>query len=201
MAWAELTSRGAQSDRVALIQTARKDVLIYIEEDLKRVNSPGYLPGKIDELKGLIRGEILRQLNSGKWTDSTLLTSLSPALTEEWHGPLSLIHKQFNGSDYVIIGYSIRHGGSALPDSTVVIEAYRKAADGYELADQTGDGLANSLAKLEDLQVPWTNEAWFIGHGQQTGVMQYHERVRIYSFDGTRFKELWGHEPLRGAEL
>lgn len=107
-----------------------------------------------------------------------------------------------NGTDFVIAGYSIRHGASALPDSTVVIEAYRKSADGYVLADQTGERLANSISKLEELPCPWTTDVWLLAHGQQTGVMQYHERLRIYSFDGRRFKELWGHDPLiKGRQL
>jgi hypothetical protein len=189
----------AQTDVPGRIATAQKELIIGSREDSERQRRPGYLAGRIGQLRDLIRDEILRQLNGGQWKDSTLLQNLAPALTKEWNGPLSLIHKQLNGADLVIIGYSIRHGPSAIPDSTVVIEAFRKVADRYELVDQTGEGLANSVPKLEQLSGPWTNEIWILAHGQQTGVMQYHERVRIYSFDGQRFKELWGHEPLRQA--
>lgn len=198
LALAQLTSRGAQSDSAANIEAARKAMLIFSSEDSERLRSPDYVSGKIDELKGLIRQEILSKLNRVGWNDSTLLSSLAPALDHESY-PLSLIHKQLNGIDFVIIGYSIRHGPSAIPYSTVVIDAYLKRGDGYELADQTGEGLANSTPKLEELPCPWTTEVWLLGHGQQTGVMQYHERARIYSFDGQHFKELWGHDPMREA--
>lgn len=181
------------------VEKARRELLMYTEDDVKRLRSREYVTGKLREFEALAREEILRNLNSEKWTDSTLRQRLSPVLVS---GPLqlSLIHKLLNGIDVVIVEYSVAHGPSAIPDSTVFIQAYRKVADRYELADQTGDGLANSMPKLEELSAPSGNEVWLLAHGQQTGVMQYHERVRIYSFDGEHFKELWGHEPpLCGA--
>jgi len=199
LALVPLRSWTAQIDVPGRIAAARNELMISSREDSERQRTPGYLTGRIGQLRGLIREEILRQLNSGQWKDSTFFQNLSPALSEEWNRPLNLIHKQLNGADVVIIGYSIRHGPSAIPDSTVVIEGFRRAANGYELVDQTGEGLANSVPRLETLPGPATNEIWFLAHGQQTGVMQYHERSRIYGFDGHRFKELWGHEPLRQA--
>jgi len=186
---------------VGRIIATRKELLASSTEDSERLRSPGYLDGRIGQIKDLIRGEILRHLDSTQLSYSTLQQNLASVFPKDWNGPLSLIHKQLNGLDVVIIGYSIRHGLSAIPDSTAVIEAFRKIADRYELVDQTGPRLANSVPKLEELPTPSANEIWILGHGQQTCVMQYHERARIYSFDGHGFKELWGHEPLRGASF
>ena len=191
----------AQQDTAERMRAARNELFTASKEDVQLFRSPGYLARKINVVRDLMREEILRQLNAGGWSDSTLLKRLPPVTNMEPNIGLGLVHKRLNGVDFVIISYCILHGASAIPDSTDVIDAYRKGADGYELVDQTGDGLANSMPKLEELPSPWTTEIWLLGHGQQTGVMQYHERARIYSFDGQHFKELWGHEPMRDAKF
>jgi hypothetical protein len=194
VAVAQLTLQ-AQAEKAGRIEAARKELFVNSKEDLQRLHAPGYLPSKITALRTLIREEILRQLNRSASNDSVLLAGLESALTKD-SKPLSVIHKQLAGAEFIIVGYSIRHGPSAQPDSTVVIEAYRKGPDGYEFVDQTGEGLTNSTSKLEELPSPWTTEIWLLAHGQQTEVMQYHERVQILSFDGVRFKDLWNHDPL-----
>jgi hypothetical protein len=193
--------RAAQVDSAQRLRAIQEELLSTTKEDDQRVRRQDFINVKLGEVKRIIREEILRQLNRGMTERATLTAGLPQILTEDGNGPISIIHRQLRGHDVVIVGYTVRHGPSALPDSTAVIEAFRKSLDRYELVDQTGQELANSLPVLEELQGPWTDEIWFIGHGQQTGVMQYHERIGIYSFDGTRFKLLWSHDPLRNASL
>jgi hypothetical protein len=78
-----------------------------------------------------------------------------------------------------------------LADATPVIEAFRQVGHQYEEADHGGRSLDGSAVKLQEIPSPWPNELWILAHGQQSGVMQYHEKVAIYSFDGFQLKDLW----------
>jgi hypothetical protein len=85
-----------------------------------------------------------------------------------------------------------------LPDATAVIEAFRKGTAQYDFIAQTGERLENSLVRLEEIPSSSSGELWMLAHGQQTGLMQYTEKIGIYSFDGWGFKERWTTTP-KGA--
>jgi len=88
-----------------------------------------------------------------------------------------------------------------LPDATAVIEAFRTVGNQYEFAAQTGEELENSLVRLEEIPSSASSELWILAHGQMTGVMQYTEKVRIYSFDGKGFKVRWAAPPKKSPEF
>jgi hypothetical protein len=103
--------------------------------------------------------------------------------------------------DLVVAGYCILHGGAALPGSTTVLEGFRKVSDKYEARAQAGEALGDSLIRLEELSSPRSDEMWFVAHGQQLQVMQYAEKISIYSFDGVRFNELWALPSKKQASV
>jgi hypothetical protein len=183
----------------ATVCTAQPDAARRTESVRQELRGASNRDGaRLGRLKMAVRAEVLRRLNSAQWKDSTLLRDLAPTLTGEWSGPLSLIRGPVNGSDVVILGYTIDQGAGARPDAAMAIDAYRKVGDRYEWAAEAGDEFAGSHAKLELLTPPWTDEMWLLCHGQQTGAMQDQEQARVYSFDGQHFKDLWASgQPLR----
>ena len=87
-------------------------------------------------------------------------------------------------------------GAYALPSGVVIIQAFRKEAGEYVLADQVGDSLFGLLyyRKFDVLGSPQTNQLWLLVQGQVAGYMGDLERARIYSFDGYKFREEWKPE-------
>ncbi len=167
---------------------------------LGRLLSGPDLATRLEGIRESTRAETLLILNSGRGTPVDVDDQIRSLLREGQ--PTSIIRKRLNGTDFVVVGYSIIHGMSAIPDSAPVIEAFRSNGSMYEAVAHTGEALERSAAKLEELPSPWSTELWILAHGQQSRVMQYHEKIAIYSFDGSRFKELWvAAAPLRSPRF
>ncbi len=180
------------------VSDLRQSLMMNSREDLIRLYSDYYVARQVDELRKLIRKEILRQLNAGFESADELNTRLLPIIQQEgWKDPTSVFHWKWDGTDSVIVAYSILHGGYGVPDCTAVIEAFRKATDQYDFVAQTGDGMENSRVRVEAIPSPTPREFWMLAHGLMAGVMWDHEKIRIYNFDGRGFNELWATSPKR----
>jgi len=156
---------------------------------------------QMDEIHDLVRAEILMNLNAGVESAQELNNQLRPALEANSKTPVSIIEKKLNGIDVLLVAYSIMYGASALPTTSTVIEGFRKVAGRYEAVTRAGEILDGSRALLEELPSPWSTELWFLAHGQESGVMQYHEKMAIYSFDGSAFKKLWAPAPRKAPNV
>jgi len=144
---------------------------------------------RLEEIRQAVRLELGEIMNAVPTDASTIDDQIRSWLKDQ---RVTVIHDSFNGSEFILVGYSIRHGGSAIPDAAGVIEAYRKAGTRYEwTASATGGWLDGYTVRLEKLPSPWSTELWVLARGQQTLVMQYHEKMAIYSFNGTELRGLW----------
>ena len=151
-----------------------------------------YALQRFARIRELIRSEILTVLNSGVQEPVELIHVLESVLQDDAKLPVSFLRKRLNGADNVVVGFTIHYGGRALPNSRVFIEAFRNETNRYDSVAQTGEAMDDSLVKLDELPSPWPGvELWFLAHGQETIKMQYHEKMRIYSFDGYKFEEKW----------
>lgn len=148
------------------------------------------LEASLEQVREAIRGEIALYLNSSSAPSTSEMKEQISDIVQEGQ-PSSVLRKRFNGADFVVVGYSIAHGAAATPDSTPVIEAFRRIGNSFQPVAHTGDRLERSRTRLNELPSPWPNELWILAHGQQSRTMQYHEKMAIYSFDGSQFKELW----------
>jgi hypothetical protein len=157
---------------------------------------------RVLNLRNLIREEILSRLNSGSEKPADLYLQIRPILEDRPDRPVGVVARRLNGVDAIVIGYSLLFGSSGLPSAATFVEGFRKEGAQYFFADGVGDKLAVAHVQINELHSPWSSELWLLTHGQQTGVMQYHERIAIYSFDGFRFKTLWtSREPKKAPEF
>lgn len=179
------------------VMRLRSEILASTDQGNARLTTPGYLEGHIKDLTSAIRREVLERLNKGNEDPEKLRVDLAPLLNDEvaeLKG--TLLRSSIDGMRVFVIAYSIAHGGMGLPESTAVIEGFRRIAGRYEYAASAGAEMANTSLDLGSLPSPRTNELWLLAHGKQMRVMQYHQRFAIYSFDGFEFHLLWKHEPL-----
>lgn len=154
---------------------------------------------RVEEIRKLTRIQVLAALNTTSPQAATY-QEIKSAFAGMY--TMNVIRKRLDGQDAVIVSYSIAHGPPAIPDQTPVIEAFVKRAAEYEAVDTIGLELEGCDVRLEELTSPGPSELWFLAHGQQSRVMQYHERMAIHSFDGRRFKQQWaGGTPLRSPSF
>ena len=96
------------------------------------------------------------------------------SLRDDW-GSASVLRENLNGSETVLVGYSIYHGSTAIQDATGVIEAFERRGARYApVANLTTADLNGFSVGLERLPSPWSTEMWILAHGHKTQVMQYH---------------------------
>jgi hypothetical protein len=149
------------------------------------------LPERLEEIRRAARQELSQIMNAGPANQSPIEDRIRSSLKDEW-GSAAVLRESFNGTEFTLAGYSVFHGSTAIPDATGVIEAFRKVGTGYEwTASTSGGALEGFTLRLDKLPSPWSTEIWILAHGQKTQVMQYHEKMAIYSFNGLEFKELW----------
>jgi hypothetical protein len=162
----------------------------------------GELQNKLDQLRQTMRIERLRCLNSITKATDAIDSEILDLDKEYGNKPVSIERGRLDGLEVALIGYSITYGGAALPHASPVVEAFRRIGSSYEEVAYAGQSLDGSSIRLEKLNSPIAGEIWIFAHGQQSQVMQYHEKMCIYSFDGYRLRELWSAErPLKGAEF
>jgi hypothetical protein len=149
------------------------------------------LPIRLEEVRMATLVEILQVLNSPDLSISDVDSEIRGLDKDYWAKPASIIRKDLAGTNVIVVAYAILYGGASAPEAMPIIEAFRKVGYLYQEAGHGGGSLIGSAAKLEELPSPWPTELWFLAHGQQTRVMQYHEKMAIYSFNGTELKEQW----------
>jgi hypothetical protein len=156
---------------------------------------------QIEHIRDTFDVHILRLLNSPSPT-AEIDKEIVELIKDGWGQPVSLLRATVNDLTVVVVGYTLLHGMSAIPDGTPIIESFRRVGSSYEIAAHGGESLDQSVVKLEELPSPIPGEIWIFAHGQQSRVMQYHERMAIYSFDGFALKQRWiSNVPLKAPSF
>ena len=170
------------------------DIRIRNDEDLKRVTKD-YASVQLGLMRKVIQEQVLESLNQGQKPEE--VRDLVVALFKDsspWHdsGKPFVYTANFQGLSTVVVGYSWAYGTGGIPQSRVFIDGYRKVGLAYELADEIGQSMGECCALfMERIASPRMNESWFLARAIAYGSSRPAEMVRLYSFDGYQFKELW----------
>jgi hypothetical protein len=143
----------------------------------------------LSRMRGIVQEEVLDTLNrTDKPEDAR--AAVRSLLGEDPYRNKELPYvysSNLQGLKVVVVGYYIT------PDSgpEVMIDGFRKAGLTYELAAETGGSLSLCILRLDQLDSPRSNEAWFLARGPVVMASRAVEKLSIYSFDGYEFKGLW----------
>jgi hypothetical protein len=182
-----------QSQRTDRVRRLSDELRFKNADDIKLMTKE-YVESRVAQIRAIVREQMLdtlRRTDTLEKVRGSVMAVLgySEQLDDRAHS--SAYVADLKGQRAVVVGYNVLYGGSAIPNSKVVIEAYRQVGAIYEFVAQTGETLENCDLSLDQLDSPRGTEAWFLARGRLFGPMDYQEIVRIYSFDGYQFRELW----------
>jgi hypothetical protein len=109
----------------------------------------------------------------------------------EYSGPPFARREEIRGKSALVIGYMLVRGGAAVNDSAVSIRAYTAIGGRFELADTTGQDLDGYGLFVRELRSPFPGEMWLLAWGPRYGFNGTRDRMRLYAFDGARFRTVW----------
>ena len=93
---------------------------------------------------------------------------------------------------FLVIATEIPRGGPAIAEDAVSIRAYKDEDNRFTLVDETGHDLDDHFLNTEALpKAPIEGEFWFIAWGDQPPRSPYSVAMRIYAFDGSKFRTIW----------
>jgi hypothetical protein len=203
------TLPAAGPERAAQIRANHEELMFRTREQEARVTKE-YAAARLSRIRGIAQEQVLDALRlsdrAGDEREALLsvMGNLMGDSSARGGGTLKptpgspfVYSTEIQGIRTLVVGYYVLYGGGALPNAAVVIQGFRKAGLEWEPADATGTDMTNCELQLEQLNSPRSNEAWFFAHGFHFGYMGSEEMVRLYSFDGYQFKELWAPEEPR----
>ncbi len=189
----------SRSRRLANVKSLADDIWSHSADDNARITKD-YAANHINQIRGIIRDEVLETLNrTGEPADVREAVASLLGGMGEWAAEATpyVYSTDLNGVKTVVVAYPWFFGTTAIPRAAVTIQGYRSLGAAYALADETGKALDDCGLILDRLSSPRGNEVWLLAHGQVFGFMGHEEVIRIYSFDGYSFKELWAPEAPR----
>ena len=101
----------------------------------------------------------------------------------------------------LIVVYALRKGTLMGERATsVTLRAYKATDIGVELADFTGDDMDGyGNLSVKELHSPVPDETWLLVLGYMTGANGPNVRMRVYAYDGAKFRTMWMPENVWGA--
>jgi hypothetical protein len=179
-------------ERAARIKRLSEEIWSRTAEDGDRVTK-AYAAAHLSEIRQIIREQVVETLQTSEDPEVVRQAVRAILPTEPWaNGGLVFVNSSaLQGVKTFVLGYDWEYGGLGIPNKKVMIDGYRKAGLSYELAAETGDALNGCTLELIQLDSPRLNEMWLLAHAKVRGASAIVEYMRIYSFDGYQFKELW----------
>jgi hypothetical protein len=110
-----------------------------------------------------------------------------------------------SGRHFLVIGVEVRRGGSAMSEDAMSFRGYRETENRFVLVANTeythiGDTSGEGWEPLADLEAtalprsPIASEFWFIAWAQVPSLAPPTVTVRLFAFDGDRFRAVWTTE-------
>jgi hypothetical protein len=182
------------TQRIQRVRTLLRELTPTNNDEYRRI-TPAFREDHLGEIRNLVQSGILESLKTSDDAQAIGKVLQSYIDSNELGSGQFIYHYQLGGIKAIVIGYAVRFGGAAISSVRVIIDGYRNTGSGYELAAETGQALEDCTLKMAQLVSPRPNEAWFLAHGQvQYGGSVYKEVIRIYSFDGYKFDDMWAPE-------
>lgn len=119
----------------------------------------------------------------------------------EWTGPSFACEKQLTQERALVVSYSLVRGGPAVNESIVTVRGYRVVDGAYRLSDATGSDFDGYGMFVKELQSPEIDEIWLLVWGAQYGFNGNKTRVRVYVFNGSKFRTVWSPNDIFNAKV
>jgi hypothetical protein len=100
----------------------------------------------------------------------------------------------------LLVFYNIQKGFMGDRSTTTVLKAYDGVGASLNISDSTGrdmDGYAR--LDVKELHSPVPDEIWLLVSGQMTGANGPNIRMRVFAFDGAKFRTIWMPANVWGA--
>lgn len=144
--------------------------------------------------------------NSGRLDIGRLQTGLREVLPSS-DEPRLIYEGHSSTGRYLIAAYAIHKGEAMGPGATsVTLRAYTGEGRNVRLADVTGgnmDGYARTTVQevhpwVSNPVAPGSGETYLLLSGYMTGANGPNNRMRLYAYDGKRFRPIWMPEDVWG---
>ena len=183
--------------RAAEVKKLGEEITAHSVEDAKRLTKESF-EAHFSEIRSIVDQEILDALNRDDRPESVLeaMRTVMGGKSAFGQGPFAYA-ANLNGVKTFVAGFDYGYG-LAIPTVKVVIDGYRKVGTSYEKAADTDAELNGCGLILEPLNSPRLNETWFLAHGYVVGASGQWQLMRMYSFDGYAFQQVWsaGHTQM-----
>jgi hypothetical protein len=170
--------------RTALIKRIAADLR---NEDFMEI--PNEAPtSRLSQIRHIVEDQVSETLRSSEKPEDVResVAALFAGLSGDGWKTGFAYDANLQGVKTMVVGYSLNSNGNF--GSSVVILGYRKGLT-YELVAETHAG--GYVLVLDPVASPRPNEAWYLDHGQIRNGGNYAEPLRLFSFDGYEFKNLW----------
>jgi hypothetical protein len=140
--------------------------------------------------------EYVAKADPSRLTSAAMEADLREILTAsgdsaEYSGPPYARVTDLSAGQSLVIGYKLRRGGGAVDDSAVAFRGYRVEQGRFKLADVIGSDFDGYGLFTHELNSPAPDEAWLLAWGGLSGFNGNKTRLRIYAFDGSKFRTVW----------
>jgi hypothetical protein len=131
---------------------------------------------------------------------SVVTQGLRGVLPTTGDGPCSAFLVNSPKHRSLVVAYDLYRYSNAVPDSTsVTLRAYNETPRGIELADETGEDMNGfGSVTVTELHSPVMGQLFLLLSGYATGANGPNNRMRIYAYDGEKFRPIWMPENVWG---
>jgi hypothetical protein len=183
--WAEAcSSKGCQAAAPGVQEEAEKSG---VERD-KAMNAVA------SQIHGEVDTHITRAARPDHVDPGAIEQSLKRILGKTAWGPTSAFVTSVNRTPSLVVAYTLAKAGSMGEGATsVTVRVYAAVQGHFRLVAATGgdmDGYAN--VSLVELHAPILGEMWILLSGYMTGANGPNNQIRVYAYDGTNFRAVWG---------
>jgi len=148
------------------------------------------------QIHNSIDGYVVERADPSRITSGLMEADLREILatsgdSAEYSGPPYARVTELSAGKSLVIGYKLRRGGSAVDDSAVAFRGYRVEQGRFKLVDAIGSEFDGYGLFTHELKSPLPGEAWLLAWGGLSGFNGNKTRLRIYAFDGSKFRTVW----------
>ena len=168
------------------------------ESEKARVHREAAIDRLISQINGDVDAYIIRSVDPKHVNPSTLRRSVSRILADVCLPPIFI---SASAGHSLILAYTLSKGGRMGRRGTAVtVRAYNVIHDHFELSDHTGGDMeGNARVSVKELSAPIPGQTWLIASGYMTGANGPNNLLRVYAYDGKKFKAVWSPKDVWGS--
>lgn len=163
--------------------------------------TPSEMDYVISQIQREVDAYLARAVDPNHFDRESVEQRLKQILVHAYYDPPSaFVLNSAKGRSLVVV-YALSKGTLMGPRATsVTLRAYNAAGERFELADLTGDNLDGyGSVTVKELHSPVSGEMPLLVWGKMTGANGPNIRMRIYTYDGRKFRPTWMPENVWGG--